>query len=162
MHEQRSHEQREGLARLGLGDVPVTPLHLPDGGVAEAGGRLHASLLALLTPADALVTTWRLDGHSDHECCGRVALDVARRLGIPLLQAPVCMWHWAEPGMAGIDWHALRAIGAPPRERACKAAALHAHQSQLVARSPLLPPVLDEGIIERALWPHEYYFVDEQ
>ncbi|AVP58788.1 PIG-L deacetylase family protein [Pulveribacter suum] len=159
LHALRSRERREGLVRLGLGHMPMTPLHLPDGGVAEAGARLHAALLALLRPGDALVTTWHLDGHPDHECCGRVAMDVARRLSLPLLQAPVWMWHWAEPAMPRIPWHQLYAMGAPALARMCKAAALQAHQSQLSPRSASLPAVLDSSILERALWPHEYFFI---
>src|SRR5690606_13114314 len=85
LQQQRSRERCEGLMRLGLETVPVTPLPLPDGAVAEAGARLHAALLSLLTPRDALVTTWRLDGHPDHGCCGRVTLELAQRLGLPLL-----------------------------------------------------------------------------
>jgi len=160
LQQRRTRERREGLARLGLQDVPVTPLHLPDGGVAEAGSRLHAALLALLTPQDAIVSTWWLDGHPDHECCGRVAQDVARLLRLPLLQAPVWMWHWAQPGLATVPWHTLRAIDVSARMRACKAAALHAHQSQLTARAPEQPPVLDDTIVARALWPYEYFFAD--
>lgn len=155
----RDSERREGLARLGLANVPITPLHLPDGRVAEAGSRLHAALLALLRPGDALVTTWRLDGHPDHECCGRVALDVARRLGLGLLQAPVWMWHWATPGAPDIDWSALRALPAPRAAHLAKALALRAHRSQLMPRSPTLGPVLDAAIVERASWPCEYFFV---
>ncbi len=154
----RCSERDEGLAALGLGHVPVTHLHLPDGGVAEAGGRLHAALLELVEPSDALVTTWRLDGHPDHECCGRVALDVARRLRIPLLQAPVWMWHWARPGAPQIPWQDLYALDAPPAALQRKIAALQAHRSQLQPRSARLGAVLDAAIVERAHWPREYFF----
>ncbi|WP_313073101.1 PIG-L family deacetylase [Melaminivora sp.] len=155
----RCAERHEGLARLGLAHVPIVPLHLPDGGVAQAGSRLHAALQALVAPGDVLVTTWRLDGHPDHECCGRVALDVAQRTGSVLLQAPVWMWHWAEPGAPDIPWEALRAVGGPPEAQAAKIAALQAHRSQLLPRSHRLGPVLDAAILERALWPQEYFFV---
>lgn len=160
-HQQRTHERSEGLARLRLKGVAVTSLHLPDGAVAEAGSRLHAALLALLTPADAIVTTWRQDGHPDHECCGRVALDVTRRLRIPLLQAPVSMWHWAEPGDSAIAWHHLRALEAPACDRLCKAAALHAHQLRLMAHPALPPAAPQDGVLERALWPREYFFIED-
>ncbi|AVO48707.1 PIG-L family deacetylase [Melaminivora suipulveris] len=155
----RDSERQAGLARLGLAHVPVTRLHLPDGAVAEAGARLHAALMALLRPADALVTTWRLDGHPDHECCGRVALDVSRRLGLPLLQAPVWMWHWAVPQQPDIDWSALRCLPAEAPAWEAKRVALQEHRSQWLPRSPQTPPVLDAAIIERAAWPCEYFFV---
>lgn len=155
----RRSERHEGLACLGLGQMPVTQLHLPDGGVAEAGSRLHAALLALLTPGDVLLTTWHLDGHPDHEACGRVARDVARRLDLPLLQAPVWMWHWAEPGACDIDWSRLCAVCGDARACEAKAQALRAHRSQLLPRAPGLPPVLDEAIVERAQWPSEYFFI---
>ncbi len=157
----RDSERREGLARLGLAQAPITRLHLPDGGVAEAGARLHAALMELLRPGDALLTTWRLDGHPDHECCGRVALDVSRRLGLPLLQAPIWMWHWARPGAPGIDWPALRALQAPPPALAAKWAALQSHRSQWLPRAAHLPPVLDSAIAERARWPCEFFFVSQ-
>lgn len=154
----RCSERSAGLAALGLQHVPVTPLHLPDGGVAQAGGRLHAALLDLLAPGDALVTTWRQDGHPDHDGCGRVALDLARGLRIPVLQAPVWLWHWAQPGAPGIPWHALRALAAPPAALRRKAVALQAHRSQLAPRSAQLGPVLDAAAVERAHWPREYFF----
>ncbi|WP_110012454.1 PIG-L deacetylase family protein [Melaminivora alkalimesophila] len=159
LQQARCAERREGLARLGLGQVPVTPLHLPDGGVSGAGARLHALLMQFLRPGDVLLTTWRLDGPPDHECCGRVACDVARRLGLRLLQAPVWMWHWAEPGCARIDWPALRSIGAPRQAVEAKAWALQAHRSQLLPRPGGRPPVLDAAIVERAGWAREYFFL---
>ncbi|WP_175488247.1 PIG-L deacetylase family protein [Oryzisolibacter propanilivorax] len=154
----RRSERHEGLACLGLGQMPVTQLHLPDGGVAEAGSRLHAALMALLAPGDVLLTTWHLDGHPDHEACGRVARDVAWRLGLPLLLAPVWMWHWAELDGPGIAWTSLRALCGDEQACAAKAQALRAHRSQLLPRAPGLGPVLDDAIVERAQWPCEYFF----
>lgn len=155
----RDSERCAGLARLHLLHMPITRLHLPDGGVAQAGSRLHAALQQLLRPGDTLLTTWRLDGHPDHECCGRVAADLAWRLGLELLQAPVWMWHWASPGTPGIPWQRLCALPATRQAVRAKIAALRAHHSQWLPRSPQLPPVLDDAIIERAHWQHEYFFV---
>ena len=64
-----------------LGVVPAAIAHLghPDGGVDEAA--LTDALTTRLAPGRWCVTTWRGDGHPDHEAVGRAAAVACRRTG---------------------------------------------------------------------------------
>jgi LmbE family N-acetylglucosaminyl deacetylase len=157
----RRHESLQGLALLGLGANDVSRLALPDGGIDANSHRLCRRLMALLSRGDWVVTTWRLDGHPDHEATGEVSAKACATVGCRLLEAPVWMWHWGRPGQAGIPWHRLHALDLDPAEALAKRHALDAHQSQLTPRGEHLPPVLDTSIVQRSAWPHEYFFTDE-
>lgn len=159
----RHHERTEGLARLGLSDTPVRRVGLPDGGLAAAGERLDAYLLALLSCQDVLLTTWRLDGHPDHEACGRSAARVAAAIGCRLIEAPVWMWHWAAPGDPRVPWHRLHAFAVGRVEAHRKTHALNAHATQFDQRrgagDETLPPVLDDAIVQRNARAAEHFFL---
>ncbi len=57
-----------------------------------------------------LCAPWRGDGHRDHRIAGEVAAEVADRLGLRLLEYPVWLWHWADPGDDAVPWPTLRAL----------------------------------------------------
>lgn len=156
--EQRRQERCTGLQRLGLPPRAMMRLGLPDGDVQGYGEELLARLSALLGPGDVVLTTWRRDGHPDHEACGRAAALACHGQGATLLEAPVWMWHWAEPWDPLVDWTRLAGVGVPGSTLACKLHALAAHRSQLAARPGGLPAILDPAIIERAGWDTEYFF----
>ena len=155
----RRRERVEGLEALGAGMADLLLLGLPDGGVEDCGDALERSLRTLLRPDDAVVTTWRLDGHPDHEACGRAAAGAARAAGALLWEAPVWMWHWADPLQSPVPWHRLCAFQPTAGAAAAKQAALARHRSQLAERGHGLAPVLDGAILERARWPLEYFFL---
>jgi LmbE family N-acetylglucosaminyl deacetylase len=157
----RRLERAVGLERLGFvsGLVAVQRLGLPDGQVCTHFQRLAEALRRCLRPGDVVVTTWRLDGHPDHEATGLAALRAGAALGCRVVQAPVWMWHWARPGDAQVPWQRLQCIALTPEVQARKQAALSAHRSQLCARSPVLGPVLDASILARSRRAVEHYFV---
>ncbi|ADX44053.1 LmbE family protein [Paracidovorax avenae ATCC 19860] len=155
----RRRERVEGLDALGAGTADLLLLGLPDGALQERVGDLEQALGTLLRPDDAVVTTWCLDGHPDHEACGLAAAGAARRAGALLWEAPVWMWHWAEPEHPKVPWHRLCAFQPPAGAAAAKQAALARHRSQLSERGQGLAPVLDGAILERARWPLEYFFL---
>lgn len=155
---QRQQESAEGLQRLGVASHAVHRLGLPDGGLQHCAEELQAQLAAVIRPSDVVLTTWRLDGHPDHEACGRACAAACQANGATLLEAPVWMWHWAEPWDPQVDWTRLTGVGTDADTLACKLHALAAHRSQLMPRSPTLPPVLDATLIERAGWDTEYFF----
>lgn len=157
--QQRRLESRNGLRRLGVEQAGILRLGLPDGGLAESAQALQAHLDGLLQPSDVVVTTWRLDGHPDHEACGNAAANACRSSGATLLESPVWMWHWAEPWDPQVDWTRLRGAAMDSETLALKLHALAAHRSQLTARSATLPAVLDTALMERAGWDTEYFFV---
>ncbi len=158
----RRDERLAGLRALGLQGAPLRLLGLPDGGVAQQRAALARALHEALAPGDVVVSTWRLDGHPDHEACGQAAAEAARAAGATLWETPVWMWHWAHPAHAQIPWQRLRALRLGGCEAACAVArkqlALAQHRSQHAPRADGAGPVLDAAILERAAWPFETFF----
>lgn len=151
----RRQERRQGLARLGLPADAIHPLGLPDGGVTLHEGALVQALLPLLQPGDRVFTTWRHDGHPDHEATGRACAAACAATGAELVEVPVWTWHWAEPGDARVPWQRLRQLMLPPEALRAKREALALHHSQLQAPAgaqPILPP----WALARWLRPVEY------
>ena len=164
--ERRRQESARGLARLGLfsSNCPgIARLGLKDGGLAHCREQLVDSLGGQLAADDLVVSTWRCDGHPDHDAVGAAAVEVCTRVGCKLLQAPVWMWHWSRPGDSRVPWLRLHRLSLPASAVYAKTNALLAHASQLEARggrgSQSLGPVLGRQIQERAGWTCEYYFL---
>ncbi len=155
----RRLESQSGLLHLAPHCQVVHRLGLPDGQVAANTQRLTDVLTRLLRPDDLVVSTWRLDGHPDHDATGAAAVRACAEVGCPLLEAPVWMWHWALPDQDSIPWHRLRAVQMPASALAAKQLALQQHASQLWPRSASLGPVLNSAILARAWRAHEYFFV---
>ncbi len=154
----RCAESAAWLLQLGLEDVAVTRLSLPDGLVARHMMRLARRLQLLLRPADVVVTTWRRDGHPDHDATGLAASLACAAVGCRFLEAPVWMWHWASPGDSFVPWHRLQRLPLNPQARDRKQAALAAHVSQLDASQRPSGAVLGAAIVARAHRPDEYFF----
>lgn len=157
---QRSCERARGLAALGSG-VSLRLLHVPDGQVTQHEAALVQTLATLLCPDDLVVTTWRLDGHPDHEACGRACAVLSHRVGFRLLEMPVWMWHWAAPGDARVPWHRLVQVDLPEVVRQRKLAALRAHRSQIEPDDER-PAVLPPTTLERVRRPSEFFFREDR
>jgi LmbE family N-acetylglucosaminyl deacetylase len=155
--EVRRQESQAGLHQLGAGAAETIRLQLPDGGVGARVRELTGLLTRELRTGDVVVTTWRWDGHPDHEATGLAAARACASAGCMLLESPVWMWHWASPGDARVPWHRLRRLALGRDEVAAKLAALAEHQSQLTRRSDALDAVLGPDIRARAAWPCEYF-----
>lgn len=137
----RRFELRQATGILGLPE-PIG-LGLPDGRVAEFEEQLTVALVELLRSRPEgtwCAATWRGDGHPDHEAVGRAAAAAAEAVGSRLLEYPVWMWHWAEPGHDAVPWG--RAASVPMSVSAVerKKAAAQAFRSQFESDDPLLPP----------------------
>lgn len=155
----RRAEREEGLARLGVGAGGMVRLGLPDGQVDRHVDALSKRLLALLRPTDVVVATWRHDGHPDHDATGLAAARACAAAACRLLEAPVWMWHWAQPGDARVPWARLAPVRLLYTARARKQHALAAHASQLRSRPDHAGPVLGEQIVKRAGRSCEHFFV---
>lgn len=155
---QRRAEHAAGLQALGAANATVHRLGLPDGAVAAEQQRLERRLRALLKPGDCVVSTWRLDGHPDHDATGRAAAAACARQGAHLLEAPVWMWHWAQPAHPAIPWQRLRRVAVPLVQRERKWQALQCHASQLAPWHDGTPAVVDDSLQQRARWPFESFF----
>ncbi len=162
LRSERRRESERAVACLGLA---VSRLHwrrlaLTDGQVAEAAASLMALLRAHLRPGDVLMSTWRHDGHCDHEAVGRCAAEAASQTGATLLEMPVWAWHWAEPDDPRIPWARARKLLLSDDQLRRKRQAINAHVSQLQTDpSTGAPPVLGTATLQRLLQPFELVFL---
>lgn len=158
--QRRRSERDEGLAEMGLSNVGdrTRRLALADGAVARSTVALMDGLLNVLSPGDVVVSTWRFDGHPDHETTGGITAMACEVRRCSLLEAPVWMWHWATPGDVQVPWHRLRRVRLGAELGARKRAAVLLHVSQLEERPGGQGPVLGDHILARAAWPVEYFF----
>ncbi|NRB55778.1 MAG: PIG-L family deacetylase [Salinicola sp.] len=152
----RPEESRRALSRLGLEEVDVIRLHLTDTRVGEESHELAYRLHRLLRPDDVLVTTWRGDGHPDHEATGRVCARLADDRRLALVELPIWMWHWAEPGDSRVPWHRARRVTVDDDQLARKRAAMIEHASQCESDpSTGRPAVLSSSTLSRLMQDHE-------
>jgi LmbE family N-acetylglucosaminyl deacetylase len=135
----RRAEQALALACLGLAEVEVHRLGLPDGDLNDHEAAIATALRGLAAGADWMLTTWRHDDHPDHAATGAAAAGVAGELGLKLAEYAVWSplpeegrWRWP------LDADA----------RSAKAAAMGAFASQL-GPSPHGPPVVPAELVER-------------
>lgn len=155
----RRAESAEGLARLGLRGIAPVRLGLGDGKVCQQAADLAKGLKSLLCSTDVVVTTWRLDGHPDHDATGRSAAGACAAAGCRLVEAPVWMWHWAAPGDLRVPWYRLQGLPLSPQALARKQAAVAAHVTQLARRDAEEGPVLGSAILSRSTRTTEYFFM---
>jgi LmbE family N-acetylglucosaminyl deacetylase len=156
----RPDETMAALAVLGQDAVPVTRLGLPDGGVAALEADLARELVALLTAGDLLLTTWRHDGHPDHEATARACAAAAGACGARLVEAPIWGWHWSNPGDAAMPLARARRLMLGDATLARKRAALACFESQLVSDDASgHDAILTHNTLERLLNPFEMYFI---
>lgn len=155
----RPRESRVALQRLGLFVEPAR-LGLPDGGLKELRAMLAARLVSLLRPRDVVFTTWRQDGHPDHEATGQACAMAAASAGARLVEVPVWGWHWSRPGDVRVPWqHAFRLVLSEDAVRR-KRAAVKAFTSQLRRdASTGSGPVLRATTLARAARPYEVMFL---
>nr|WP_299244278.1 PIG-L family deacetylase [uncultured Halomonas sp.] len=158
--EVRPEESRRALEHLGLAEVPILRLGLTDTRVAQERTALISHLNDRLQPDDILVTTWRGDGHPDHEATGQACAEVARIKGCTLIELPIWTWHWASPGDPRVPWGHARRIELSLEQYERKRAALEAHVSQLTADDTTgQGPVLAPFALARLLRPFEVLFL---
>ena len=155
----RRHELHTAAAVLGL-SAPIC-LGLPDGQIAEHEERLAdllTEILATKPPGTWCASTWRGDGHPDHEAVGRAAALATERTGAVLIEYPVWMWHWALPDDEAVPWG--RAYSAPLTRSAVerKHRAVQSFRSQFLPAAPGATPLLPPFVLNRLLAVGEVVF----
>ncbi|MEN0107501.1 MAG: PIG-L deacetylase family protein [Pseudomonas sp.] len=158
----RPLESAQALRRLGLDQSQYKWLHggYPDTQVNLFEEELSQFLLSYLLPNDVLFTTWRADGHSDHEATARACIAASEHAGVPLREIPIWAWHWADPEDSRIPWERARKLHLDAWTQARKRHAIQAFASQIHADPHTdLPPVLPACAIERLQQPFELMFV---
>jgi LmbE family N-acetylglucosaminyl deacetylase len=156
----RPQEIREALQHLHLRHVQVIRLGLPDGGGTHFEANLSASLSRHLQPGDVVFTTWRYDGHPDHEAAGRAVQSAAGALDLPCVEVPLWTWHWASPDDTRVPWSRARRIVLDAETHARKLRAVQAFRSQLESDAATgHSPVLPEHVLARLTRPFEIVLI---
>jgi len=156
--ETRRAERVRGLAQLGCAETEVHRLGLPDSHVASHMESLQSELAQVVQWGDIVVTTWRLDGHPDHEACGAAAARVCAGVRCRLLEAPVWMWHWGRPADQRVPWHRMVGLQLSGEAVSRKQRAVQSHASQLLPRGDAQEPVLGQTMLDRLARRNEYFF----
>ena len=158
----RSQESAEALSRLGLSHSTLKWIHggFPDAQVAQHEQELQRFLATYLQPSDVVFTTWREDGHSDHEAVAQAALRACANLGAVCYEMPIWAWHWAAPEDPRIPWERARKILLDHNAQARKRHAIQAFASQLYS-DPASPqkPKLTPAMLQRWQQPFELFFL---
>lgn len=133
----RRAESMEALQRLGVTPVSVTRLGLPDGGVDEQRQVLVQHLRRLLQPGDIVISTWRHDGHVDHDAVGMAAAEAADSRGAKLIEVPIWAWHRSSGAEVHLRKAKIQRIALTTRWAMRKEYALAAYASQVRPAAPL-------------------------
>jgi LmbE family N-acetylglucosaminyl deacetylase len=142
----RTAESAAALGILGVQDMEVIRLRLPDTGLAACEDELAIILREQCAGFDVCLAPWEADAHADHEAAGRAARRAARQAGQDVLTYPVWMWHWAKPGDLRVPWRQACRVPLRADVAARKRSAIGAFASQLTDRDGA-GPVLPAGIV---------------
>lgn len=158
---ERPKESAQALARLALpADLNWQRVGIMDTAVAEHEGDLLSFLTDRLQNTDVVFSTWRGDGHGDHEAVGRACAEACLRSGAQLVEVPIWAWHWAAPEDARLPWDRARKILLDPATLQRKRDAVGAFISQLQGDPAIgLEPVLPDWAVQRLLQPFELVFI---
>lgn len=156
---ERPLETQRALAILGLGHLPISRLGLQDGQLAHDEVVLTEAVTQLLRPGDVVFTTWRFDGHPDHEACGRACALASARAGARLMEMPIWAWHWAQPGDHRMPWSTAFSLPLPASLAHRKRLAVQAFTSQIEPDPTRQETcVLPATALARLLRPMEVFF----
>jgi LmbE family N-acetylglucosaminyl deacetylase len=142
----RTAESAAALGILGVRDIEVIRLRLPDTRLAACEDELAIILREQCAGFDMCLAPWEADAHADHEAAGRAARQSARQAGQDVLTYPIWMWHWAKPGDLRVPWRQACRVPLSAVVSARKRSAIDAFASQLTDRDGA-GPVLPAGIV---------------
>lgn len=147
----RTAESTAARHVLGVQDIEVIRLRLPDTGLTGREDELAARLGELCAGFAVCLAPWEGDAHADHEAAGRAARRAARRV----LSYPIWMWHWARPADRRVPWPRAYQVPLLADVAVLKADAIQAFASQLTDRADGTGPVLPPGIVAHFTRPQE-------
>ncbi|OBA80323.1 LmbE family protein [Mycobacterium sp. 1164966.3] len=155
----RRNELHSATAILGVNSV--VSLGLPDGALAQHEDQLTdllADILAGVARGSWCATSWRGDGHPDHEAVGRAAAKACAGTGAQLLEYPIWMWHWAAPHDPAVPWETAHRVPISRWAVERKRLAAQCFCSQFKTGADGSAPVLPEFVLERLLEVGEVVF----
>lgn len=141
------------------GAVHLRCLRLPDGHLPSHATEMEAALREITEGGPCVVaSTYRSDGHSDHEVLGRLAAKICAELSLCLLEFPIWYWHWAAPGTE-VRWRHWTQLSLDEQTVQAKRRALAAHTSQTQPLSSLPGDevLLDSQFLEHFHGPREIF-----
>lgn len=157
----RPRETLAALACLGIEAPDLLRIGIADGGVTAAEAALTHRLADLLKPGDVVITTWRYDGHPDHEATARACLMAAAQCGARVLEVPIWGWHWSAPADDAMPLVHARKLALTQEAQSGKRAAMACFRSQVLPdASRGADPIVSPQALDRVLLPFELYFHD--
>jgi LmbE family N-acetylglucosaminyl deacetylase len=142
----RRKETRSALETLSPGGS-VQFFGIRDGAVRERQRQLRRLLASAIAPVSSrtmIVAPWRGDGHRDHRVVGEACAALVDNMGGRLLEYPIWMWHWANPGDDAVPWTQLVSLPLDEVASEAKRRAIAEHRSQI---RPLTDEVGDETVL---------------
>ncbi|MET3861363.1 LmbE family N-acetylglucosaminyl deacetylase [Dietzia sp. 2505] len=157
----RVEESRRACTLLGLPE-PVR-LGLPDGRVRDHSALLTEAIAGIVGdsgPTTLVLSTWRGDGHPDHEAAGHAAANACAATGSRLVEYPVWTWHWATPGDPRVPWERRRRVVLTDLELDAKRDAVSQFVTQVepLSDSPGDEAILPGWILDRLVTREETVF----
>jgi len=153
----RRAELAEALDAIGLGDVVVHRLGLPDSGLTQRIDDLTAALAPLLAEADFCLAPWVGDPHPDHAAAARAALAVApaqaHRWAYPIWTLP-----WRRPDDAAVPWPHAGVFTLDADTRDAKWRAITRFASQVAPTPAGATPILPADVLAHFDGDRELFF----
>lgn len=149
----RALEMEQAVKALQLDEGPrirLRMLGLPDSQLSAHRRQLLAELRKEADSSCLLVSTYRGDGHTDHEQAAAAAAQVAQELGLFHLEFPLWYWQWAQPGTHE-QWRHWNRVPLDAAASKRKQAAMAAHSSQT---QPLSAAAGDETLLSSRFLEH--------
>ncbi len=153
----RRQELHDALGEMGLADIVVHWLGLPDSGLAGRADELVEALSPLLRDADTCMTPWVGDPHPDHAAVGLCALTAApvqtHRWTFPIWTLP-----WLTPQDPEVPWPQAAVLTLDADALAVKRRAIARFSSQVAPAPGGHAPILPADVLAHFDTGHELFF----
>lgn len=155
----RARESERAMAEL-IGGCPIERLRLSDGSLATHEDAIQRAVERRLSSGMWCFAPLRADGHPDHEAAGRATARACLARGARLIEYPIWMWHWSEPGDPRLPWDRARRVVLSRDARRRKARAIEAFRSQIapISSDPGGEAILPPAVLRRFLRSFEVVF----
>jgi LmbE family N-acetylglucosaminyl deacetylase len=135
---------------LGVDADAIRHLHVPDGEVGQGEDVVAQHLHAQLRDGDLVLTTWRHDGHPDHEASARAVSRAVAASAARIAEFPVWAWHWLDADALPQALHGAVRYTLSDADWQAKQQALRCFASQLGTAHPPVPaPILPPQVLQR-------------
>jgi LmbE family N-acetylglucosaminyl deacetylase len=153
----RRRELQDALDEMGLGDIAVHWLGLPDSGLAGHSSELLEALAPQLRDADSCLAPWTGDPHPDHAAVGLAALTAApvhaHRWAYLIWTLP-----WRTPDESDLPWPCAAVFDLDPDTLAAKRRAIRRFTSQVAPAPGGGDPILPADVLAHFDTGRELFF----